>query len=185
MEGPDNTQELSRDQREIADRLLRNFLVVIAVAFAAEVLFRVLPSFLGSAAERRWLEWLLVSLVGVCVYLLWNVAVWYRENKADFKAYRPWYRATAAKGPVVALIVLLALTSTKFQVGVGSTLNVGIDFGQASDTVLLIAAFLLGFYSRLAMNLLGRITGYLFGSAYEETYPEDKNGTRGPKDGKN
>jgi hypothetical protein len=178
MSSSQNVQELPEDQSKIADSLLRNLLIVLSLAFAAEVLLRIFPSFLTGAdvAERRWLEWLLVSLVGVSSYLVWNVAIWYRKPDADFKANRAWYQATAAKGPLVAVVVLLGLTNTSFNVGLGSTLNFGVNFGQASDPVLLVAAFLLGFYSRLALDLLGRIAGYIFGAVYDETYKQEKAG---------
>lgn len=189
-------KELPQNQKKVADTLLRNFLVVLVLAFVAEALLRVFPSFLSGATERRWLEWLLVSLVGVSAYLLWNVAIWYqRPAKADFVKFRPWYRATAARGPVIALVVLLALTNISFQLAVPesqvapteqegtaqtetaegadaqpSTFDFGIDFGQASETVLLITAFLLGFYSRLAKSTLERIAEFIFGSIYRDTY---------------
>ena len=192
-------QELPQDQKEVADALMRNFLVVLTVAFVAEVLLRVFPSFLSGAAERQWLEWLLVSLVGVSAYLLWNVAIWYqRPATADFKRFRPWYQATAARGPVIALVVMLALTHISFNVAVpesqgsqseqetsalggaaepigeeappASTFDFGVDFGQASEPVLLIAAFLLGFYSRLAKNVIEKIASFIFGNIFKETY---------------
>ena len=102
--------------KEVADQLSRNFLIVLVLAFVGEILLRLSPSILKDATERVWLEWLLVSLIGVCAYLLWNAAIWHKRSWADFVAYRPWYRATAARGPIIALVVLIALTNINFQV---------------------------------------------------------------------
>ena len=202
------------EEKKRADRLLRNLLIVLLVAVVAEILLRVFPDFLGGAAQRRWLEWLLVSLVGVCAYLLGNVAFWYHRPEAKFRAFTPWYRATAARGPIIALAILLALTNISFQaalpageevtgaaagagteevasgaeepapeaaveegqeeVAAPASFNFGIDFGQASDEVLLVAAFLLGFFSRLQKELLTSIARFIFGDIYDKAYPEEK-----------
>jgi len=195
------------EEKKRADRLLRNFIIVLLVAVVAEILLRVFPDFLGGAAQRRWLEWLLVSLVGVCAYLLGNVAFWYHRPEAKFRAFTPWYRATAARGPILALAILLALTNISFQaalpageevtgaaagaeteevapeaaveegqedVAAPASFNFGIDFGQASDEVLLVAAFLLGFFSRLQKELLTSIARFIFGDIYDKAYPEEK-----------
>jgi hypothetical protein len=37
-----------------------------------------------------------------------------------------------------------------------------------------VVAFLLGLYSRLAKDLLGRIAGVIFGDLYTETYSEEE-----------
>jgi hypothetical protein len=184
-------KELPRNQKRIADDLGRNFLIVLGLAFVAEALLRIFPSFLADQTERQWLEWLLVSLVGVSAYLLWNVAIWYaRPARADFVKYRPWYRATAARGPVIALIIMMALTNINFNVSIPesqdagaetseqaegqvSTFDFGIDIGGASETVLLVVAFLLGFFSRLAKSVLEKIAEFIFGSVYRETYKDE------------
>jgi len=188
---------LPKKQQEVADKLHRNFLIVLGLAFIGEVLLRLFPSFLKDVAERVWLEWLLVSLIGVCAYLLWNVAIWHSRPNADYIAFRPWYQATAARGPVIALVVMIALTNINFQVSIPetqdtageeiavvmeegehdttpqSTLDFGINFGEASDAVLLVSAFILGFYSRLANDVLGRIARFIFKDIYEETYKQE------------
>ena len=198
-----NYIKLPEEQQKTANQLFRNFLIVLVIAFAGEVFLRFSPSFLKDVTERVWLEWLLVSLIGVCAYLLWNVAIWHSRPNADFVAFRPWYRATAARGPVIALVVMIALTNINFQVSVPatqdtageetavvteegehgttpqSTLDFGINFREASDAVLLVSAFILGFYSRLANDVLGRIARFIFKDIYEETYKQEL-----PKDDK-
>ena len=184
-------KELSKPEKECADRLVRNFLIVLVLAFAAEVAMRVFPDFLRDAAgQRQWLEWLLVSLIGVCTYLIWRIAYWYRRPDAQFISYRHWYRATAAKGPIVALVILMALTNISFQAELPTgeeaaelptgeeateapaAFDFGIDFGQADESVLLVVAFLLGFYSRLAHDLLEKIAAFIFPGAYKKAYEE-------------
>jgi hypothetical protein len=186
-----------REQMRIGDQLLRNFLIVFVLTFAAEIALRAFPSFLETVPERQWLEWLLVSLLGVCAYLLWNIASWYRKSAVDFKAFRPWYRATAARGPIIALVVLIALTNISFQVQVPTTqeetteavaveadaetepetpapFSFGIDFQSASESVLLLTAFLIGFFSRLAKTLLEEIARFIFGDLFEKTYSGER-----------
>ena len=214
MTGQSNVVLPEGEEKKRADRLLRNFIIVLLVAVVAEVLLRVFPDFLGGTPQRRWLEWLLVSLVGVCAYLLGNVAFWYHRPDAKFRAFTPWYRATAARGPIIALAILLALTNISFQaalpageeateaaagagteevaaeaeepapeaaveegqeeVAAPASFSFGIDFGQASDEVLLVAAFLLGFFSRLQKELLTSIARFIFGDIYDKAYPEEK-----------
>lgn len=177
---------LRDDQQDAAKELQRNFLIVMGVAFLGEVLMRVFPEFLRGIPERVWIEWLLVSLIGVSAYLLWNIAIWFKDKDADFLAFRPWYRSTAAKGPIIALVVLLALTNINFQVGTSasqagagdSTFNFGVNFGEASESVLLIVAFILGFYSRLAHDALGNIARFIFKDLYDKTYKQEQKLTK-------
>jgi hypothetical protein len=183
------------EQVKIGDKMLRNFLWTFAVAFVAELALRAFPTFLEGSVERQWIEWMLVSLMGVSAYLLWAIAFWYKKESANFADYRPWYRATAARGPVIALVVLIALTNISFQVQIPSVeegastattaaggdqsdesapLTFGIDFQNASETVLLVAAFIIGFFSRLAKALLESIARFIFGDLFDRTYPKSE-----------
>jgi hypothetical protein len=161
-------QELDPEQKRIGDGLVRGLLLVIVLAAIAEFALRVYVP-----RGATWLEWLAVSLIGVCAYLLSNVAFWYHREGVDFKAHRPWYIATATRGPLIALAVLVALTNIKFTGELASTFDFGVDFGNASEAVLLVAAFLLGFYSRLARDILEKIASFIFGSIYKETYKQE------------
>ena len=189
--------KLPDEQQKVANQLFRNFLIVLVIAFVGEIYLRLSPSFLKDVTERIWLEWLLISLIGVCAYLIWNVAIWHSRLNADFIAFRPWYRATAARGPVIALVVMIALTNVNFQVSIPETqdtageetvvvtaegvqdttpqsmFDFGINFGEASDAVLLVSVFIMGFYSRLANDVLGRIARFIFKDIYEETYKQE------------
>ena len=199
--------ELPDNQKIIADQLLRNFLIVFVLAFMGELLLRFSPSFLNDFPERVWFEWLLVSLMGVSAYLLWNIAIWNLRPHADFVAYRSWYRAAAARGPVIAFVVLIALTNIDFRLSLpasqvseteearatvetadqpteeASTFDLGINFGEASENVLLVSAFILGFYSRLANDVLGRIARFIFKEIYDETYKQEMKKDHKKEDG--
>ena len=189
---------------DIAKQLFQTFTIVVVIAFLGEVLLRATPSFMEGFKEKRWLEWLLVSIVGVSTYLLWNISTWVKSPKADFEKYRLWYFSTAIKGPMVALVVMLGLTHLNFQVQIplpatqevvtsesvedeqGSeenqiqptetrTLDFGINFAEASETVLLVVAFLLGFYNRLAKEVLNSFARYIFKDAYKKAYAKEEN----------
>jgi hypothetical protein len=219
---------LDQTERERADELLKNFLTVMILTIVIEAGVRIFLSRTHRADEWRWLEWLLVSLIGVCAYLVWTIATWYHRPDAQFQAYTPWYRATAIRGPIIALVILLALTNISFRVelpavqqgevpsvaatqegesetappapqegesetappaiqegesetAVPATFDFGIDFRRASDEILLVVAFLLGFYSRLAKSLLGRIAHFIFRGVYQETYGKEEQGIEEPE----
>ena len=64
------------------------------------------------------------------------------------------------------------------------TFHFGIDFGQAGDGVLLFAAFLLGTYSRLTNDVLGRNASSILGTIFRGIHKEDQwtiDGTSGPE----
>jgi hypothetical protein len=204
---------LEQDERKRAHVLLGVFLGILVAAVVAEVVVRAIPNPLDGAGQRRWLEWLLVSLIGVCAYLVGNVAYWYHKG-GNFIAFTPWYCAAAARGPVIALAILLALTNISFtaalpareetaEVAAGAgtepaaaeaegaapetvveegpeeaaapdTFSFGIDFREASDEVLLVVAFLLGFFSKLEKELLFRIASFIFGDVFDTAYPEEQ-----------
>jgi hypothetical protein len=50
----------------------------------------------------------------------------------------------------------------------------GIDFQSASESVLLLAAFLIGFFSRLAKTLLEEIARFIFGDLFDRTYSGER-----------
>ncbi|MCK4829098.1 hypothetical protein KA005_75945, partial [bacterium] len=63
----------------LANRLFRTFTIILLMALLGEIIIRATPEFLEGVKERRWLEWLLVSIVGVSAYLLWNAATWVKS----------------------------------------------------------------------------------------------------------
>ena len=121
----------------------------------------------------QWLDWMLASLAGVLLYIMANVANYYqssirskkyRSGRAkDFIAFTPWYISTIIKAPVIALVVLVFLTNLNIEIA-GLTL----DFTSLNPALLLMIAFVLGFYSRVARKQLDHIVKSIFGKAYSE-----------------
>jgi len=110
----------------------------------------------------QWLDWLLISLCGVLLYLLASAAYYRVRGNTRFSDFAWWYVATIVKGPIVAFIILLFLT----QVSVDIT-GLSIDLTKPDTaTVLLVVAFILGFYSRVAREQLNQIVKALFPKAY-------------------
>ena len=62
---------------------------------------------------------------------------------------------------------------TEAEVEIPSTFNFGIDFMNASESVLLMAAFIIGFFSKLAQALLKQIARFIFGNLFDKTYERD------------
>jgi cell division protein FtsB len=204
-----------KEESARARQILFTLLAVLLVAIIGEVLMHLFPLFLHGVKERQWLEWLLVALIGDCAYLIWAIGFWYqRPKEAEFRKYTPWYLTTVAKGPIVALVILLTLTNINFQAQLPAPqsspaaetevetppeeetdlfdveeaeevteetettagqnpLSVGVDFSQAKEEVLLIAAFLLGFYNRLARDILDSIARAIFPKAWKEAHGKE------------
>jgi len=125
------------------------------------------PSWVGPGAgvfkapPLLWVDWLLIALVGVLLYVLSSAAYWYTKRQRRFVDFTPWYLSTILKGPIVAFVILLFLT--KLQVKLS---GIDLDFGKLDANVLIVAAFVLGFYSRVAREQLNQIVKALFGKAY-------------------
>ena len=116
----------------------------------------------------QWVDWMMTALVGSLLYALSNVAAWYHRAKPLYVRFTPWYMSTILKGPLVALIILLFLTSVDVDIA-----GLSLDFTNLGVNVLLVAAFVLGFYNRVAREQLNLIVKALFGKAYslaEETF---------------
>lgn len=109
----------------------------------------------------QWVDWMLTALAGALLYALSNVAAWYHRAKPRFIRFTPWYVSTILKGPLVALIILLFLTSVDVDIA-----GLSLDFTNLGVNVLLVAAFVLGFYNRVAREQLNLIVKALFGKAY-------------------
>jgi hypothetical protein len=112
----------------------------------------------------QWFDWLLSSLVGVLLYALVSVAYWYHREHPRFIAFTPWYISTILKGPIVAFIILLFVTSVSLEIS-----GIDIDLTAMGANALLVAAFVLGFYSRVAREQLDLIVKALFSKAYSRT----------------
>lgn len=123
---------------------------------------------LASGPPGQWLDWSAASLIGALLYALTTIGSWYFKPTARFRDFTLWYISTIIKGPIIAVIILLFLTSVSIEIA-----GLDIDFTQLSPPVLLVAAFTLGFYNRVARAQLDQIVKSLFGRAFgatEETF---------------
>lgn len=65
----------------------------------------------------------------------------------------------------------------------GIPLGIAIDLRNAKPDVLVILAFVLGYYQKLAVTLLNQIARGVFGKAWEEAYADEEDETEEPQDG--
>lgn len=142
---------------------------------------------LGS--QSYWIEWALAGASGTLIYLLWEAARQYRllyskingdKEKVDFSALWPWYLVAAIRGPIIVVVILFTLTSTNFSTsfaddGAGDAFTFAFNLNQASQQVLNIFAFFLGYYNRLALSIFESIAKYLFKDAWDKAYPNKDN----------
>lgn len=125
----------------------------------------------------QWLDWFLASLAGVLLYILTNIAYHYQKSiryykydtgqEPNFIAFTPWYISTIVKAPVIAFVVLIFLTNLNIEIA-GLTLN----FSDLNAALLLVIAFVLGFYSRVARKQLDQIVKTIFNKAYSQAEEE-------------
>jgi hypothetical protein len=120
--------------------------------------------------HRQWLDWAYWALIGVAAYLLMVDARYYRkiqEGEGDFLRETLWYWAQFFTGPLIAFVVLLLLTQVNLQLlGDESGAAISVDMSKFSPDLLFLLAFLLGFYSRVARQVLDDIAKTIFRSAW-------------------
>lgn len=112
-------------------------------------------------APWQWVDWIVVALAGSFLYVLVSSAHWLIQSKPNFKPFSAWYLATVVKGPILALVILLFLTGVKVEVS-----GLALDFTKLGPAILLVAAFLLGFYGTVAREQLNQIAKAVFPKAY-------------------
>jgi hypothetical protein len=131
-------------------------------------------------SQDRWLELLFWTMAGTLVFLLSELKRHYvypyehdpskvGQTKRNFKEFTPWYFANLFRGPFIALVILLAVSSVSFD-AIGLT----IDISSAPVTVWVVLAAILGYYSRLADKQLDIIAGYFLKQAWEVVNPGAK-----------
>jgi len=116
-----------------------------------------------------YVDWLLASLAGGCVYALANVARFLpkiKTEEAHFRAFTGWYASTVLRGCIIALVVLWLLTNLDLTIGEGSEVGLNLDVENVPEIALTAAAFILGFYGRVARAQLDEVTRFLFRRAW-------------------
>lgn len=111
----------------------------------------------------QWLDWFLASVIGVLTYMMIPIYEWYRSEKAMFIEYTPWYISTPLKAPVLAFVVLIFLTNLDIKIA-----GLELDFTQLNAPLLLMIAFVLGFFSRVTREQLNQIVKSIFSKAYSK-----------------
>lgn len=123
---------------------------------------------------RQWFDWLLWAMVGVTAYLLIEIARNLRkvtQGEGDFLGETSWYWTQLITGPLIAFVILLLFTHMDFDLLTGeesSTIEVNLR-GYPID-LLIVPAFLLGFYCRVTRELLDQITRAIFRGAWRAAY---------------
>ncbi len=131
---------------------------------------------------RAW-DWVLWSLLGTMVFAMREIAEYFRklapaaaqaptrpELSADFVRYTPWYIATLFRGPFLSLAILLLLSSASFGLTdpTGGEATFTINVGDLDHRVAVALAAVLGYYHRVARNVLDGLVKRVFGAAWAE-----------------
>jgi hypothetical protein len=122
---------------------------------------------------RQWFDWLLWTLAGVSAYLLIEIARNLREipkGEGDFLAETSWYWTQIATGPLIAFVILLLFTHVDVDLLTGDEAAVEVNLHGYPMDLLIVPAFLLGFYSRVTRELLDQITRTVFRGAWRAAY---------------
>ena len=183
----DNNQDYINRQVRRARWLLRWFIgglgITIVIYFAfhlhrPEGILRWRPLTQVSEWQEIALDWVLWSLAGTLIYLLFEIGRYYPvigENAPkrtwSFIEYTPWYLVTLVKGPIIAVVILFFFKEATL----GLTGDEGafrFDFSKLDHRVTLLLAFVLGFYSRVAKHVLDGIVKSLFAGAWAKAHGE-------------
>ncbi len=124
---------------------------------------------------RQWVDWLLWALAGIAAYLLIEIARHMRSlanGEGDFLGETHWYWAQLATGPLVAFVILLLFTHVDVDLLTGEEAALEVNLRQYPVDLLIVPAFLLGFYSRVAREVLDQLMRAIFRSAWRAAYGE-------------
>lgn len=140
-----------------------------------------------SGMSERALDWVLFSLAGTLIYLMVEVGHHYQaigdsaRERSDPDVYpvsflekTPWNIVTLAKGPIIAVVILLFFNAADLKLTGANNQDpaFAFDFSELDHRVTLLLAFALGFYSRVARNVLDQIVKALFGRAWAEAHED-------------
>jgi hypothetical protein len=130
----------------------------------------------------RWIEFVFWTIFGTLAFLMSEIKKFYprlyQENlnpddnnvakKRNFVKFTPWYAVNLFRGPFIALVILLAVSSISFE-----AMGITIDVNSAPFFVWIVLAAILGFYARLAEKQLDLIAAYFLKAAWEKTNPSE------------
>lgn len=118
---------------------------------------------------RQWVDWLLWALVGIAAYLLIEITRNVRDlvsGEGDFIRETNWYWTQLLTGPLIAFVIILLFTHIDVDLLAGDEAAVEVNLNRYPIDLLIVPAFLLGFYSRVAREVLDQITRAVFRSAW-------------------
>lgn len=121
------------------------------------------------AGGWRWVELAFWCIFGTLIFLLAEIRRWYPrigDAGCSFIEFTPWYVINLVRGPIIAILILVFLTSVQ-----GEILGVKISFTEAPFTLLVFLAGVLGYFSREARDQLEILV--------ERVFPEAWNRARG------
>ncbi len=132
--------------------------------------------------QRAW-DWGLWSVFGTTIFIMTEVTKYYQRLPASirkgakqkeyppfFTDLTPWYITTFIRGPFIALAILLFLNAANLNLTGTSASDQAIkfNFSQLDHRATLLLAFVLGYYHRVARNVLDGIVRSLFSRAWAE-----------------
>lgn len=128
----------------------------------------------SSADPLQWYDWFLWTLIGLAASLLVDIGRHFRkifDGEGDFLGETTWYWAQLVNGPLVAFVILLLFTHIDLDLLTGEeTATVEVNLHRYPIDLLIVPAFLLGFYSRVARKVLDQIMQGVFNAAWRATY---------------
>jgi hypothetical protein len=129
--------------------------------------------FFWPGTRDRWIELTFWIVAGTLVFLISENKKWclmpYEEGKRNFEKYTSWYFANLVRGPFIAFVILLALTSISFD-----AFGISIDVMSAPIWILIPFAAILGYYAREADKQLDIIAKKILPDAWNKAHPEEQ-----------
>jgi hypothetical protein len=117
----------------------------------------------------QWADWLLWSLLGMAAYLLIETARHLRNvahGEGDFVAETSWYWTQLVTGPLIAFVILLLFVHIDVNLLTGDEAALEVNLHKYPSDLLIVPAFLLGFYSRVTREVLDQLMRRIFGAAW-------------------
>jgi hypothetical protein len=128
-----------------------------------------------SADPLQWYDWFLWALIGLAASLLIEIGRHTRlifEGEGDFLGETPWYWAQLTTGPLIAFAILLMFTHIDLDLLTGDEAAAALEVNihRYPIDLLIVPAFLLGFYSLVAREVLDQLMRSIFRSAWRAVY---------------
>ncbi len=138
----------------------------------------------SSPMSQRSIDWVLWSMFGTTIFILTEIVKYYPQMEtlgkkgaltgnyeATFVKFTPWYIMTFLRGPFLSLIILMFFNTANFNLtGTGSTDAFTFKFSELDHRATLLLAFVLGYYHRVARQVLDDIVASVFSSAWGKVY---------------